>query len=969
MNTEQFLSLILPSQGLRVVVAIGRATAQYFFHTDAEAATRIAQITTRNINAYHGCATYRDASSRKSDNVHSVKAFWLDIDCGPGKAYADQDSALAQLELFLEQSGLFEPYIVKSGRGLHVYWVLDQEITPDQWLPVAQDLKVAVRVAGLACGPERTADIASILRPVGSVHLKAEPIPVELYSEGQIGPYNDFAKAVAGLAASVGGSSATTDDLGPAPTHVRLVDDGCLAGPPIERAPPPVDGLVDGCAIIRLFRDKQGQIEEPLWRDCLSVVKACEDGNEVCHTWSSGHPNYKREETQAKIDGTKGPAHCKTLEAHRPDVCKTCPFYGKLKSPISLAYQAAAKAAVSAPVTIPATAAAPATTLVMPAELQSDGFKYDNLPGNNNQQIGVWGTRKDPNDPTKKIPAVVVPFPLYAVDRISRSGTFSLVLRAHIGTEIREFEVPKSSLEEPTKLLPLLASKEVVAEEGMQPQLHKLLKRWSAYQTTVNMPINVAHDKFGWTSNREFIIGDQLYAANQPPRKVVLSEAAQRLQGAFAPKGDPDVWKQTIERAYNHPGFEPYQFALLAGLSSPLINFAKDYGGILVYMHSEKSGKGKTTVERAAMSAWCDWRKMQISDGQATTNAIYSMLGTVSNMPLVIDEMTNKPNEEVGEMVHLISSGSAKKRCTVRGALQEGEQKWETVVLASGNMLLSEKIAQHRAQNEAERVRFFEYTVNVPDIITVEEAFNLFPKLLDNSGHVGPILAQYLVDNYDAVKLQLDTTRDRLIAKLMMQQVERYWSTLIASVIVMHDITTQLGLIQFPLGPLMRWMVQALKSNRDDLSQASTKPAHLFGRMMGDLYPGMFVTQGEGDLYKGWDAYVEKDAQGSVTGRVIVPRPGKVGASDPSLVYITVDAARKWCNSKGVSAKEVFNGAVQAGLLEPRQRSYRLGTGSTKYASLLTPTSCWVANLGALTNAGVVGPVPSHLTVIKGNKP
>ncbi len=59
--------------------------------------------------------------------MNSLKALYLDLDCGEGKAstgsgYATQLDALEALRDFCEKCGLPRPLIVDSGGGIHAYW-------------------------------------------------------------------------------------------------------------------------------------------------------------------------------------------------------------------------------------------------------------------------------------------------------------------------------------------------------------------------------------------------------------------------------------------------------------------------------------------------------------------------------------------------------------------------------------------------------------------------------------------------------------------------------------------------------------------------------------------------------------------------------------------------------------------------------------------------------------------------------
>jgi KaiC/GvpD/RAD55 family RecA-like ATPase len=114
---------------------------------------------------------------RTQKNAQLVRCYWLDIDCGQdkatsGKGYETKDMALGALKGFCSRIGLPDPLVNDSGGGIHVYWPLDSDIPKDEWQPVADKLKELTHSLGLKADDSRTADAASVLRPVGTINRK-----------------------------------------------------------------------------------------------------------------------------------------------------------------------------------------------------------------------------------------------------------------------------------------------------------------------------------------------------------------------------------------------------------------------------------------------------------------------------------------------------------------------------------------------------------------------------------------------------------------------------------------------------------------------------------------------------------------------------------------------------------------------------------------------------------------------------
>ncbi|MGA9267878.1 MAG: hypothetical protein WBV79_15705, partial [Rhodomicrobium sp.] len=349
-----FFDLLLPTKGKRCMgILRGEKFYHEFFDTNAQLAAAVKAADSANKNVFFGCSSFKDDRHRTQDNVEAEKSFWLDIDCGPGRDYATQADAIRALWSFCNELGLLKPVVVSSGAGIHCYWPMGEDIDPRAWKQTAELLKKATKDWGLKVDHSRTADSASVLRPVGTHNRKREtPKKVKIVAHGG-GGSGDHAEFHLRLAEYVGEDAVQGDELAiEGAIDPRLAGDNSdLSGPPREHKPSDANKIAEKCAVVREMRDTGGRVEEPLWRGVLGIVARTVQGDELCHEWSAGHPKYSRSETQNKIDGTLdyGPTTCEKLSEHRPDACKACTYWQKVKSPITLGEdEARAEAAISA---------------------------------------------------------------------------------------------------------------------------------------------------------------------------------------------------------------------------------------------------------------------------------------------------------------------------------------------------------------------------------------------------------------------------------------------------------------------------------------------------------------------------------------------------------------------------------------------------------------------------------------------
>jgi hypothetical protein len=343
-----FLATVLPSKGHRCIALLSpsfKGMRQLFGLTDAWATTTAERANRRDgVQAYFACSSYRDATSRAATNVLAVRSFWLDLDCGPKKPFRDPAQALLALKAFCSKVGLPIPMLVSSGAGVHCYWPMTEDLDPGTWRTTAGLLKAATAMLGLEADPSRTADIASVLRPVGTHNKKGDLKLVRLLRACEPMDHDQFR----GLLAAVVGE--VEMDLPAAPAHIKtLAINSDLSGG-ISYAPSFADRIADRCGVMGLMRETRGAIDQPTWYHCLQVLAKCDDGAVKGHEWSEGDSRYAHDETQRAMDraANHGPTSCTKLGEQHPEICRACPHSGKIKSPIVLGMAAVTPALVGA---------------------------------------------------------------------------------------------------------------------------------------------------------------------------------------------------------------------------------------------------------------------------------------------------------------------------------------------------------------------------------------------------------------------------------------------------------------------------------------------------------------------------------------------------------------------------------------------------------------------------------------------
>lgn len=275
--------------------------------------------------------------ARTQDNVIARRCLHGDLDCGPGKPYASQAEALQALQAFEATTGLTPTYVVNSGRGVHVYYALNQDITGAQWKPLAQGLADLAKGHSLNLDSACTTDSARVLRAPGSLHNNGQRVGILTHN-----PAAKYAPDQLAHLLEVSGVSVMPT---PAPATRRTTGINADVLEDAERydsAPADFDLIVKACPAVRWAVENPAATTEPYWRATLGIVKFCAGAEEIAHQISKGHPSYDPAETQRKLEGwTAPPTTCQTFAGHNPSACAACPLRGTIKSPIRTGYMTA----------------------------------------------------------------------------------------------------------------------------------------------------------------------------------------------------------------------------------------------------------------------------------------------------------------------------------------------------------------------------------------------------------------------------------------------------------------------------------------------------------------------------------------------------------------------------------------------------------------------------------------------------
>ena len=961
MDIIQFLDTVLPSQGARCLGVIQRGMfSNSFGGTNEWAANGVKRMTALGVDVYFGCSSFGADKRRTQDNVAFVRSFWIDIDTQeskPKETYANRKVAVTELTRFCEEIGLPQPMLVSSGYGLHCYWPCQEDMDSATWKETATLLKQACKVWGLAADPTRTADEASVLRPIGSSNFKnGKERPVKLLRTCQPVDRNAFH-------ARLHVYLKQEDQLPSAPAHVAAsqnINSDLMVQK--EYKPSSAHRIAKHCAVIHHMRETKGDVDQPTWYGGIGVLAFTEEGDSVCHEWSSGHDDYSASQTDAKIVQARryAPTTCERLSEFQPALCGSCPHMGKIKSPIALGVED------REPQYIPDETGEVPDLPHMFVPAMPDGFGWGEIETAKEPMLyrEVYKKSDDPEATSdwvmERQPFADILF--YPTTRISeqlgakdKSYKMSITINRKQGGQV-DFVVDNGVVAAGgSELVTEMGRREIMVDNNVSLQLY--LKAWARrLRDEYNEVRQIS--QFGWVDD-SFALGE-LMITPKGHTKTLLCKNAPKAAKPLHSQGDLALWKHAIDKLLNVPGLEAQQFCFLSSLAAPLYHMIEKAGGIVVYAGTSDSSYGKSTACKAGLTIWGNGMSGMVM-GRFTTNGLYEHLGVRCNLPVVIDEMTNCENRFASDLVYEVSNGEGKVRLNADSIIKETAE-WSTIVIGNGNNLLSEKIAANRPNAQGELVRLWEFIpTNKPDM-DPNEFLKLETMLKENFGLVGPVFAEYLVKNYDAVKARIDAKLQEVNHTFKMQSQERFWAKLFALVLVALDLGRELEFIDFDVKNMRQWIETELSKSRGVITQSTADPLEQFGRMLTDLQAGILVTEGRGMLSKGESARCLAEPRGNspLVGRYIYP----TDRNTKEVLILSVAAARDWATKHGTPLRDIIGALASQGVLVDKPSRMKLGQGVAKYAGSSPSVSCW--ELDALRLNDILGdsPLATKLSVV-----
>lgn len=902
---QEFLGAVLPPTGFYCVVGIGNKTvhSQTFHATLSDVDVAIDALDEAGINSFFAVASYGTSTNRTAVNATRLRSFFLDLDCDPNnpKKYANQAEAVADLKLFTKELRLPRPYVINSGNGVHAYWPLTEAVSKEEWKPVAEKIKTTCLMRGMKIDPAVPADVARILRAVGSKNFKnpADPRPVEILVAGSPVEFEKmkelFGVADDGLPNAIRRplDEATKALLENRPSSFKLILKKSAAG--------------KGCNQILSAVVDQANTPEPLWRAVLSIAKFCKDKDKAIHAISCEHPDYSREETEKKVELIQGPYNCESFWKDNPQGCAGCIHKDKIKNPINLGR---GEVEVATPEdNIVHDVKEPERTYVIPE------YPFPYVRG---KRGGVYVRSKDEDDNPKDM--LVYDNDFYLVNTVDdpmhgMSGLF----RLHLPQDgVKEFIMPMKELAAKDSFAKTLAHHGVSAlGKQMEALMHYVAASIKDYQK--RSKAEKSRLQMGWADNYSaFIVGDRQIMATDigysPPSSHTLD-----LVKPFRKLGSLDEWKK-IASFYNRPGMELHMFVLFSAFSSPLVQFSPKPGGI-ISLYSDESGTGKTTMLHMINSVFGHPEDLMIIKAD-TLNARMHRIGIMHNITPTIDEITNESPEYTSEFIYTYLHARFKDRMQGNAnRLRLNTTTWRANCVVTANAPIEDKLLLKKRNPDGELARILEFPYQPGNDVSKQDSDAVFNQLKFNYGVAGEPYMQYVIRELNSCVKSLDKMQQSLDQNAGLTQRERYWSNIATTTMTGGLVARSAGVLDYSDSDYRRvydWAVEMLSKKRAAVPKSNTEPKLMLGAFLSEHINDALIIMSGTTRKSGapQDAPI-REPKGKLYIRY---------EPDTKILYVNKPRFREFCSQGQVSYHSVLDALTKAKVFLG-EKKMRMGKG------------------------------------------
>lgn len=739
---------------------------------------------------------YHDAI-RLDSNLSMCRCLYIDVDV-KDNAYTTSEDARAAIGDFIRSARLPTPScVVSSGTGgMHVYWAMVDLFEPKEFRRRAPQLVNAALANGLKFDTQCTMDPVRLLRPPGTWNFKrGDPaLPVSLIYKGKRIDNALMWAALDQFSDQHSSSRRSRPRHEMPPPGQETSNDELIGG--METQFPPVDIDKVLCPFIKdtLANGGADLRGNPDWHMVVHLASFCIDGRAVAHRLCQGNEWYVPEGTDQEYDrveqqkaqrapGTPiGPHRCASVQMSGKHQCGSCTFRAQNSTPL------------------------------LYTGYQTNGHAYLNdLPPGYFRGKGdhIYVNLIDDDDPAAD--HCVFPYPIVPGSGFMGQGKFTFVTKLQSG--VKEITFMASIVAEKVGYHRALLEKDMPIGANLDRSKVFMTSYLSLLRSNASTFVN--HPAFGWDQDD---IGQQGFAfANKFISSTAVERCAPPPAGVeeFKIEGGIDVWKD-LAKVVLAPERPDLCCLTATSFAAPLLRLL-DCEGVMVGAWSSESGVGKTTAMKLGQAVW---GRPKMGGMEDTVNYVFAKCAALRHLPVYHDEIKGeKQIEGMCQLAFSLTRGKNKGRLN-RDSSMRPSQDFDTMFVYASNASLVNEVRDHHRGTDADFLRMFE--LRALDTLSGQYSLSAVQQLVgalnNNHGGVGLLYAEMLGRNYAAIRDRLKSVQDMLQAQWAIPNDHRFWLAALASILVGAHLANRLGVCQFPVDDMGRFLFTEYNFMRDELS-------------------------------------------------------------------------------------------------------------------------------------------------------
>lgn len=879
------------------------------------------------------CISHQELDDGRRDREHAVGLFCIpiDMDVKPNdpKCYATDTEAAIKLLQFCDAVGIPYPsLLVRSGGGLHGYWLSIRVLKVEEWQPYADAVKAAAKKAGLKFDATCTGDAARVLRVPDTSNWKYDPPRlVKLIQPACTGAKYDFAEVLKPI---LGKSVVPKITISPLFKQLPVTPLG--EGIFLKDIPPlPVEPILAECAWLREAYETGGEkFDNPQWNLTTLIATFLENGHELAHKFGNKHPTYDPAETDDKwaIKNKERKAkslgwpHCKTIENAGSTHCATCRHRVKDKTPIHLGYEAFAN---------PVDKDLEELGGTRPSDMRlPEGYCLDE----EGRICAIVKAKRVKNSIQPARLQLLLLTVIYDPSLQYQGGKYGLGFIAkgdRIGTT--EVFLHSGNCFKEGGLFKHLGEKCVLTntDDGARKMAEKFMVSWLDKLLKEDVAIR-DHGTMGWRYEKGelvgFVYGGVLYHedGNEIP---LIASADDDFRSWYTPVGSRDVWLQACKLLTDRKRPE-LDLLISIGFAAPLMKFAGTlYGAILSFWGDP--GSSKSTAQQVAAAIWGHPKQTRESLN-STPKSVQGRLGRCRNLAAYWDDIQDERHQEALFQTMFVATQGAEGGRLNTDATMKARLEWQTLLVACSNASFVEFLIKKQKSTTAGMRRVFEIEFNKkdnePGIINSVDAGNVFAALEQNYGTIGVEYARILAKEHKEIFPMVTEIIKNFCAKVEGTGDEAYWWGSCGVLLAGAMLANRLG-AEMDVGAMEEFLLKAFESNRNIRGSEGTE-----GGSYANTEQGLTAFL---NFYVGSGNVLVVDRMFELRRRNINflrgPQPGHPIvvqiARDQRKIVFSKREMRDYFNKRDTQSRQIFNGLFK--YFKATEVRHTLGAG-TAYA-------------------------------------